>query len=162
MYRTTLYWNKFTTTTTSWTTLRGKHCRNPIAVMGVEDPFGHWKFLWQTETESPAYAASFQYNKNQLISENIFSDKICPKHLPTLNVVSYCQQQMAKNQRTLQSFYSILNSCRVVDYSFWEEGKRNSRPRLLHVVPMNARSLAETAAFSSSRLLRILVTCNDC
>lgn len=67
---------------------------------------------------------------------------------------------MAQIQRTHQSFYSILNSCRVVDYfyGFWEEGKRNSRPRLLHVVPMNARSLAETAAFSSSRLIRILVS----
>ena len=25
----------------SWTTLRGKHCRHPIAVMGVVDTFGH-------------------------------------------------------------------------------------------------------------------------
>ena len=24
----------------SWTTLRGKHCRHPIAVMGVVDTFG--------------------------------------------------------------------------------------------------------------------------
>ena len=24
----------------SWTTLRGKHCRHPIAVMGVVDMFG--------------------------------------------------------------------------------------------------------------------------
>jgi hypothetical protein len=24
----------------SWTTLRGKHCWHPIAVMGVVDPFG--------------------------------------------------------------------------------------------------------------------------
>ena len=24
-----------------WTTLRGKHCRHPIAVMGVVDTFGH-------------------------------------------------------------------------------------------------------------------------
>ena len=26
----------------SWTTLRGKHCRHPIAVMGVVDTFGHY------------------------------------------------------------------------------------------------------------------------
>ena len=25
----------------NWTTLRGKHCRHPIAVMGVVDTFGH-------------------------------------------------------------------------------------------------------------------------
>ena len=25
----------------SWTTRRGKHCRHPIAVMGVVDTFGH-------------------------------------------------------------------------------------------------------------------------
>ena len=27
----------------SWATLRGKHCRHPIAVMGVVDTFGLWK-----------------------------------------------------------------------------------------------------------------------
>jgi hypothetical protein len=26
----------------SWTTLRGKHCRHPIAVMGVVDMFEHY------------------------------------------------------------------------------------------------------------------------
>ena len=34
----------------SWTTLRGKHCRHPIAVMGVVDTFGHGRkvqdFRW--------------------------------------------------------------------------------------------------------------------
>ena len=29
----------------SWTTLRGKHCRHPIAVMGVVDTFGHGLML---------------------------------------------------------------------------------------------------------------------
>ena len=29
----------------SWTTLRDKHCRHPIAVMGVVDTFEH-RFLW--------------------------------------------------------------------------------------------------------------------
>ena len=29
----------------SWTTLRGKHCRHLIAVMGVVDTFGHRRFL---------------------------------------------------------------------------------------------------------------------
>ena len=28
----------------SWTTQRGKHCRHPIAVMGVVDTFGRWDF----------------------------------------------------------------------------------------------------------------------
>ena len=28
--------------TFSWTTLRGKHCRHPIAVMGVVDMFGFY------------------------------------------------------------------------------------------------------------------------
>ena len=32
----------------SWTTLRGKHCRHPIAVMGVVDTFGHKSLLWAT------------------------------------------------------------------------------------------------------------------
>ena len=29
----------------SWTTLRGKHCRHPIAVMGVVDTFGHYNWF---------------------------------------------------------------------------------------------------------------------
>ena len=29
----------------SWTTLRGKHCRHPIAVMGVVDTFGKYTLL---------------------------------------------------------------------------------------------------------------------
>ena len=28
----------------SWTTLRGKNCQHPIAVMGVVDTFGQWEF----------------------------------------------------------------------------------------------------------------------
>ena len=28
----------------SWTTLRDKHCRHPIAVMGVVDTFGHYHY----------------------------------------------------------------------------------------------------------------------
>jgi hypothetical protein len=28
----------------SWTTLRGKYCRHPIAVIGVVDTFGHGQF----------------------------------------------------------------------------------------------------------------------
>ena len=30
----------------SWTTLRGKHCRHPIALMGVVDMFGHRSKLY--------------------------------------------------------------------------------------------------------------------
>ena len=30
----------------SWTTLRGKHCQHPIAVMGVVDTFGHILFIF--------------------------------------------------------------------------------------------------------------------
>ena len=29
----------------SWTTLRGKHCRHPIAVMGVVDTFGQYSIV---------------------------------------------------------------------------------------------------------------------
>jgi hypothetical protein len=30
----------------SWTTLRGKHCRHPIAVMGVVDTFGQYGLIF--------------------------------------------------------------------------------------------------------------------
>ena len=34
----------------SWTTLRGKHCRHPIAVMGVVDTFGPGLVLNKRDT----------------------------------------------------------------------------------------------------------------
>ena len=33
-----------------WTTLRGKNCRHPIAVMGVVDTFGHKELVWGSST----------------------------------------------------------------------------------------------------------------
>ena len=36
----------------SWTTLRGKHCRHPIAVMGVVDTFGQYVLAYSCLSES--------------------------------------------------------------------------------------------------------------
>ena len=40
IYYTHLQWGFQQCLPFSWTTLRGKHCRHPIAVMGVVDTFG--------------------------------------------------------------------------------------------------------------------------
>ena len=37
--------------TFSWSTLGGKHCRHPIAVMGVVDTFGPYMFDFHTYQE---------------------------------------------------------------------------------------------------------------
>ena len=50
----------------SWTTLRGKHCRHPIAVMGIVDTFRHMrklvKFLIQIQINSVANVRGWIWN----------------------------------------------------------------------------------------------------
>ena len=61
-----------------WTTLRGRHCRHPIAVMGVVDTFGlcHWSVLGRL----PFWLV----NKPPLEPSKCLASKTCYQTSPTL------------------------------------------------------------------------------
>jgi hypothetical protein len=78
----------------SWTTLRGKHCRNPIAVMGVVDTFGHG--MCQIEAKSIRFITQVNFRTSldlnrQDMSQNrqVQLQQLCPLSLSKLNVLFF-------------------------------------------------------------------------
>ena len=65
----------------SWTTLRGKHCRHPIAVMGVVDTFGPWTWHTKKQVLAILFLLMFQnkshdkYDASEKISVNCVLEK---------------------------------------------------------------------------------------
>ena len=65
----------------SWTTLRGKHCRHPIAIMGVVDTFGPWTRHTKKQILAILFLLMFQnkshdkYDASEKISVNCVLEK---------------------------------------------------------------------------------------
>ena len=111
----------------SWTTLRGKHCRYPIAVMGVVDTFGPWNYAhywrpiysWLTFANfgtSEIYVPyidicwHFQYPLGPYLFRLVNVVYECPLNLTHVNKVGIFTSMVEEESMPVCMYYVLLAS----------------------------------------------------